>query len=243
MTMMKKGNVTILASILAIALVAAGVGAGTMAWFSTTPVGTYYATMNAATMSMGGVQLGPWTFNNLKPGDEFKITIELSNTGTMDIAYLGTDWVIGGIDWSTNPTLDPTIMEFASKVEVTHMWERVSGTWRDSMAPDQNYWNLVGDYAMPLTLLELAQSYWGTEPAWASGRKRDQFGGWVGFTTDAITGSGYDVTPGPALPYLGLNYQMELDLKFSTTAGNGLQGKTLQFYVVFTGTQDTSTVP
>jgi len=40
MTMMKKGNVTILASILAIALVAAGVGAGTMAWFSDTETTT-----------------------------------------------------------------------------------------------------------------------------------------------------------------------------------------------------------
>ncbi len=48
MTMMKKGNVTILASILAIALVAAGVGAGTMAWFSTVPVTAGLYTMNAA---------------------------------------------------------------------------------------------------------------------------------------------------------------------------------------------------
>jgi hypothetical protein len=233
---MKKGNATILASIFVMALVAAGVGAGTMAWFSTTPVGTYYATMNAATMSLGGVAIGPWTFNNLAPGDEFKITVELSNTGTMDIDYLGIDWIIGG-------TLDSTTMEFARQVEVIHIWERVNGVWRDSMADPQKYWNLVGDNAMPLTLLELAQSYWGGEPAWASGRKLDQFGGYVGTTTDAVTGSGYDITPGPALPQGASNYQMELDLKFSTTAGNDLQGKQLLFYVVFTGTQDRSTLP
>jgi len=234
---MKKGNVTILASVFTMLLVAMGVGAGTMAWFSTTPVGTYYATMNAATMSMGPIAIGPWEFNKLKPGDEFKINIELSNTGTMDIAYLGIDWVIGG-------TLDATTMEFARQIEVTHIWERVSGTWRDSMAAPQLYQTLVSDGSPPFTLLELAQSYHGGEPAWASGRKLDQFGGYVGTTTDAVTGSGYDVTPGPALPYLGQNYQMELDLKFSTTAGNDLQGKTLLFYVVFTGTQDyLSTLP
>ena len=234
---MKKGNMTILASVFIMALVAAGVGAGTMAWFSTTPVSTDYAEMNAATMSMGGVNLGPWKFYNLAPGDEFKITIELKNTGTMDIKYLGIDWVIGG-------TLDSTTMEFARQIEVTHIWECVSGTWRDSMADPQFYQKLVSDGIPPFTLLELAQSYHGGEPAWASGRKLDQFGGWVGTTTDAVTGGGYDVTPGPALPYSGLNYQMELDLKFSTTAGNDLQGKQLLFYVVFTGTQDyLSTLP
>jgi len=237
---MRKANVTILASILAIALVAAGVGAGTMAWFSAVPQDTGTITMNAATMEME-MTTQIYTFDDLIPGQEFgPIEVRIKNDGTMDIGYLGIDWIIDGIAYPDS--LDPVILEFADKIHVTSINERVGGVWKDSMQDPQNYWNLVGDKELPLTLLELAQSYHSGEPDWAEGRKRDQFGGWVGTTTDAVTGSGYDVHDPPAIK-VGETYIMHMSFKFSEDAGNDLQGKSMSFYIKFTGTQHLSTLP
>jgi len=85
--MMKKGNVTILASILAIALVAAGVGAGTMAYFSDTEksIGN---TFTSGILDMEKVSFAHVAFDNWKPGDTGDIVIELKNTGDYDIKYL-----------------------------------------------------------------------------------------------------------------------------------------------------------
>jgi predicted ribosomally synthesized peptide with SipW-like signal peptide len=94
---MRKGNVTILASILAIALVASGVGMGTMAYFTdleTAKTGqitagtldmkigkTYGGTYGDAPIDLGNI-IG------LSPGKQFTLEVWLSNEGNLDAQYV-----------------------------------------------------------------------------------------------------------------------------------------------------------
>ena len=241
--MMKKGNATILASILAIALVAAGVGAGTMAWFSTTAQTTSTYTMNAAEMKMV-LTAGPYTFDKLVPGQEFgPIIITIENTGSMDIKYL-----------SGNMVLTSGSVALADKIEIVDWYEYISGYgWVDNLGNDfggvaQNYEKLVKDELAPLTLLELAQSYvpGNGEPkdvnpgTWYL----DQFGKYVKHPDDWITGYGYDQVPSdiPAIKEGG-TYYMKLYFRFSDKAGNDLQKTSVSFTITFIGVQDLSQLP
>lgn len=108
---MKKGNVTILTSILAMVLVAAGVGMGTMAWFSDVEmaeVGQVYAgTLDIKIREAGG----SWEDGHpvlisvpvLKPGDTFTVDIRLKNIGNMDIQYIYASFPNLNWDGGDNP--------------------------------------------------------------------------------------------------------------------------------------------
>jgi len=85
---MKKGNVTILASILAITLVAAGVGAGTMAWFSATAVTSGSSTFTAGELKIEVTDNSFHTPTNWAPGDTATFTFTVRNTGNIDIKYM-----------------------------------------------------------------------------------------------------------------------------------------------------------
>ena len=82
---MRKGKVTIIASILTMLLIAGAVGAGTLAYFSDTETsagnsftaGTLDLTMTTATPGQ------PWTFSNMKPGDVISGSTTVKNTGTL----------------------------------------------------------------------------------------------------------------------------------------------------------------
>ena len=229
---MDKG--AILASMAIIVVASVFAGAGTMAWFSTEPVTTDYATFTAGTMSMEGVQAGPFNSPpNWAPGDIWTIEIKLKNTGNIDIKYLAGNLILYG---ST---------AFADNIEVTSILEYIPGYgWVESMEPPQDYWNLVKDYAKPLTLLELAKSYYGEEPNYPEPYKVDQFGGWVKSLSDWVTGWGYDIVPeGTPAIAVGGTYQMKLMFKFSENAGNEFQGATCSFKITFVGIQDMSQVP
>ena len=103
---MRKGKVTILASILAITLVAMAVGAGTMAWYSDTET-SVGNTLTAATMDLkidrdpdGAVFQwvdDPWTpvmqvvYGGpiyMKPGSSDMVIVGILNTGTGDVEGL-----------------------------------------------------------------------------------------------------------------------------------------------------------
>ncbi len=240
-----KGNATILASIIAIVLVATGVGAGTMAWFSTGAQTTNTYTMNAATMSMT-VTTSPTTFSNLVPGQAFgPVTISIANTGpgTMNINYLGGDLII--TDANGNPFSSDTAsgVLLANYIEVTSLKEYIpTYGWIENIDHTQNYETSVKDYSAPLTLMELAKSYFGNEPG--TGVVQDQFGGWVSHVGDWVTGYGYDTVPAgtPALA-LGGTYQMVLMFKLSDLTPNAMQGQSCSFKIVFTGAQDISLLP
>jgi hypothetical protein len=239
---MKKGKITIFASIFMMTLVAAGTGVGTQAWFSTTneTAGTY--TMNAATMSMT-VTSGTVSFANLVPGEAFgPVTIAIKNTGTMDINYLAGDLII--TDTNGNPYSSDTAggVLLANYIEITSWKEYIPNYgWIESIGAPQEYEAKVKDGSAPLTLMEIAKSYWvGSEP----NIKKDQFGHWVKTTTDWCTGDGYDIVPAgqPALA-AGGTYKMKLSFKLSGGTPNSMQGKGCSFKIVFTGVQQTSQLP
>lgn len=239
---MKKANMTILASIFVMALVASVVSVGTMAWFSTGEETTSVYSMDAATMTMT-VTTSTITFSNLVPGAAFgPVTIPIANTGTMDINYLGGDLII--TDASGTPYSDDTAsgVLLSKYIEITSLQEYIPNYgWQESIGGTQAYETLVKDGSAPLTLMELAKSHWvGAEPS----NKLDQFGYWVKTTTDWCTGDGYDIVPAgqPALA-VGGTYQMVLNFKLSDATPNSMQGQSCHFKIVFTGVQQQTELP
>jgi len=238
---MKKGNVTILASVFVMALVAAGVGAGTMAWFSTPARSTSNFDLYAATMDMT-LTAGPYSFPYLIPGQSLPdITIKITNIGNMGIPSLAGSMVLNG---GAPLTPSDVAYKFADKIEVVSWQEFIPGVgWTENVnGPVQKYETLVGDGALPLTLLEVAQSYsrGRSEPYPSSGAehtKIDQFGWYKKYSSDWVSGDAYDQTAGYAI-IQGGEYQMLFRLKFSNTAGNDLQGQSFSFAITFTGMQD-----
>jgi len=245
---MRKANVTILASILAIALVAAGVGMGTMAWFSTAVVPVGETTFRAGIMSMRSVGGTFKTPANWKPGDTFTATFELKNNGNIDIGYLATTFTIDRVG--------ATGLDYASNIEVTGWWEWIptdttgGGYWQDNFGAAQVIDTLVYDFQSPLTLLEMVQSYTADEKAHHAGTNDytptfpvlDQFGNYVKSDSDYVTGEGYDQLAGVAI-IAGGTYKMQIDFQFMGSAGNNLQGETLVLSTSFFGFQDYSQRP
>ena len=243
---MNKG--AILASMIVIALASVLAGAGTMAWFSTEHVTAGDTVFKAGIMSMVHVDTSTTIPGNLAPGDgPFRVTFELKNTGNLDILYLATTFTI-------EPD-GPIGQEFADHINVTGWWEYIpkvggDGFWQDNFGPKQLIYTLVGDKALPLTLLEVVQAYTLDEITWhkehnhqtETFRVLDQFGNWVKSDSDYITGGGYDQLPGPAI-IVGGTYKMEIEFEFMTSAGNDLQGKTLTLHTEFFGMQDLSQRP
>ena len=225
-------NKKILASILVIGILALAMGYGTYSWFSDTETSSEIVltagTMNITIMSTGPVS----TPAGWAPGDNFTVTIQINNVGSIPVKYLGGNLILTSGDGN-----------FANVIEVTSIAEYVSGCgWLESIGGTQHYETLVQDYNAPLTLMELAKSYYGAEPG--TGVKQDQFGGWVNHLSDWVTGWGYDQVPvgTPAIP-VGGTYYMKLTLKFSETADNHWQGATLGFKIEFTAAQDLSVIP
>ena len=231
---MKKGNVSILASIFIMALVASIVSVGTQAWFSDTGTAST-GPIITGTLSMDNptVEFSSSAPTNWCPGESFIVKFKIINDGTLDILYLGGNLVI---------TRDDN--DLSTVIEVTRFEERIPGyQWINNLVDPQLYQNLVEDRTDPFTLRELAQSYHSGEPSWASGRVLDDYGGYVGYITDWITGSGYDVTPGPAI-IVGGEYVLLLELTLSgPLTTNAHQNAILNFKIDFMAAQDTSQFP
>lgn len=92
---MKKANLTVLASVLMMLLVAAAAGAGTMAYFSdveTAKIGEIYAATLDMQIAKPGETYGDATIyigsDDLAPDDTFTIDVWLKNVGTTDIQYV-----------------------------------------------------------------------------------------------------------------------------------------------------------
>jgi hypothetical protein len=78
----------------------------------------------------------------------------------------------------------------------------------------------------------------GVEPL-ESGGFEDEFGNHVNHLMDCVTGSGYDITPGPAIKAGGV-YKLELTFKFMETAGDEYQGDECSLDIAFMAVQDLS---
>ena len=226
-------NKKILASIFVIGILALAMGWGTYSWFSDTET-TNEIVLTAGTMDIDIIETGPLsTPAGWAPGDSFTVTIKVQNLGTIPVKYLGGNLILTSGNWG-----------FADVINVTSIYEYIpTYGWVESIGGTQHYETLVQDYIAPLTLMELAKSYYGTEPSYPSG-KTDQFGGLVKSLTDWVTGYGYDIVPeGTPAIAVGGTYQMKLTLKFSENAGNEWQGATLGFKIRFTAAQDLSVIP
>ena len=229
---MSKMNKKILSSIFAIGILALAMGWGTFSYFSSTKTSTGN-TFTAGFLSMYDVTASFSCPSGWAPGDSFTATWDLTNTGNIDIKYLGIDFHNYGY----------TGADLANVIEVTEFKEWIPGYgWIDDLGAGQLYQTLVGDGASPLTLKELMQSYIkGVEPL-ASGGVVDDWGNRVNHLTDCITGSGYDITPGPAI-VVGGTYELKLTFKFMESAGNAYQGATAHMDITFMGMQDISQAP
>lgn len=222
----------IFASIFVIGMLALAMGIGTYSYFSDTETSSEIVltagTMNITIMSTEPVS----TPAGWAPGDNFTVTIQINNVGNIPVKYLGGNLILTSGDGN-----------FANVIEVTSIAEYVSGTWYESIGGTQEYEALVQDYNTPLTLMELAKSYYGTEPSYTGG-KIDQFGGSVKSLTDWVTGWGYDQVPvGTPAISVGGTYYLKLTLKFSEGAGNEWMGAKLGFVIQFVAAQDLSVIP
>jgi hypothetical protein len=169
------------------------------------------------------------------PGDSFTATWDLMNTGNIDIKYLCVD--IHNYTRYGGPDL-------ASVINVTEFKEWIPGHgWIDNLGVDQHYQTLVGNGDNTLTLKELMQSYIvGVEPRNDGGGFVDEFGNHVNHLNDWVTGSGYDITPGPAI-IVGGTYELKLTFQFMTSADNSYQGAAASMDITFVGIQDLSQIP
>ena len=119
---MRKGNMTILASILAIILVAIGVGAGTMAYFSDTETSSgNQFTAGTIDLTLGAMTGVSFPLSNMKPGDIISGSVTVQNTGTLAGKLYGRTTYTEA-DATPNPSPDKTADEFADKLKVTS-WE------------------------------------------------------------------------------------------------------------------------
>ena len=245
---MRKGNVTILASIFMMLLVAMGVGAGTTAWFSTTRTASV-SSIKTGTLSMSNPTVAFYSAapDNWAPGESFTVEFKIENTGTLDIYYIGGNLEI---------TYDPK--NLAEVIEVTSIYEGIPGYgWQESIGGTQSYETLVLDEQAPLTLLELAQSYIPSfgEPANTEGPydiggtsytfKLDPDGKYVKSLTDWVTGYGYDIVPeGQPCLKVGGTYTLQLTLKLmGPETTNAHQNAPLQFKITFVGVRNLAALP
>jgi predicted ribosomally synthesized peptide with SipW-like signal peptide len=121
---MRKGNMTVLASIFVIATMMFSMGLGTMAYFTdtkTSPGSTF--TAGTLKLDSDGFASMTMTIDNMAPGDvtgDYVITIK--NVGTLDLVWLG-DWVItGGTKLREAIYIDSATMRFYCPDE-TNTWE------------------------------------------------------------------------------------------------------------------------
>lgn len=249
-------NKKMLASLMTIALTVAVVaGGGLYAYFSDT-VESQDNVFTAGTLDLqiygSGWTDGPvgatWVSpSNWAPGEAFTATVRIKNVGNIDAVYLASDLYNYR---NTDPQTDGSSL--ADVIEVISFEEFIPGHgWIDDLGAEQHYQTLVGDGSSPLTLTELMQSYHSGEPhdsqsgcesTTGKSCEQDEFGKWVTCVWDAVTGSGYDVTPGPAIT-AGGEYKMRIGFKFMESAGNEYQGDGCKFDIRFMAIQDLSQLP
>jgi len=186
------------------------------------------------------------------PGQEFSAIVRIKNTGCSDILYLGTDLR----NYQKNGQGDGSSLAQVIEVVKFNKWIPGNGLWYDNLAgawigggntADPGYASKVHNDDATLTLEELIDSYWGTEPQATDpgGWCQDEKGNWVSTCTDYLHGNGHDgaTVAGQACIPAGTTYQLELGFKFMESAGNQYQGDTCQFDIYFYATQDPSTLP
>ncbi|RLI40291.1 hypothetical protein DRO69_13115 [Candidatus Bathyarchaeota archaeon] len=199
---MKKGNITVLASVLMMVLVATAAGAGTFAYFSDTETSSGN-TFTAGTMDLklngGDSVTATWTVDDWAPGETVTATLKIKNVGSV-----GAYWLYIGISSLTDGLSDQIhITEFV----IEELWGGYNHV--DWMA------TVCWSTEAPLTLAEFGQ-YAGTDHPY-------------GFMAcgDDWTGT-YDPSAPKILP-AGGEITLRMTFLFNPDAGNEYQAKSCTF--------------
>ena len=124
MTMMKKGNVTILASIFVIATMMFSMGLGTMAYFTDTKTSAV-STFTAGTLKLDDDGFASFNLGtiDMAPGDlTTKASITIINDGSLPLAWFGGLEVSGGALLREAIYIDDAQMEFLDKWGNANAW-------------------------------------------------------------------------------------------------------------------------
>lgn len=221
---MRKGNVTILASVLAIALVAAGVGMGTMAWFSDTKVAGPTITTGNVNLKLSKTHGGSYEDTQefafpegFAPGDYHQIDVYLKNIGTTGMRAL---WVYGTLHLNEASIANQIYITKVGFTDLGGMCYPGGGDfYDDGVDPDLSR-IIFGDGNYPLTVYEFCTS-----------RVPDVTWGYMRFfwgtSTDMI-----DYLPTDEIR------KVELTFYFNELAGNYYQDRDCDFDIVFHATDD-----
>lgn len=210
---MRKGNVTILASIFMMLLVAAGVGAGTMAYFSETEkVGiTFTAGDPNLRLSLNGDDWGDsltFNFPIWSPGDSYSITVWIKNIGDVGLfnLFVTGDNLVGP-NLGLSDVIHITDVAYTDTIGWVHP---ASGTY---------YETVFGDTSAPFTLRELAMGL-------TNGEKMNFCWGDPADKIDYLPANG------------GMIQKFYIEFTFDANAGNEWQGKSCGFELLFRGTDE-----
>jgi predicted ribosomally synthesized peptide with SipW-like signal peptide len=121
---MKKGNVTILASIFVIATMMFSMGLGTMAYFTDTKTSPG-STFTAGTLKLGSDEFASFDLGtiDMAPGDlTEKASITIINTGSLPLAWFGNWYITGGDLLREAIYIDDAQMEFLDKFGNANAW-------------------------------------------------------------------------------------------------------------------------
>ena len=219
---MRKGNMTILASIFIIATLMFSIGLGTMAYFSD-------AEAAAITVTAGTVNLklkkpgGTWSDGlsyalptNWAPGDTYTVVVQLKNVGNtgMENLFVTGDNLAGSPDKTLSDVIHITDVSYTDRPPggsgsaiVVHP---AGGTYYDGV---------FGDDTAPFTLRELADGL-------SNGDKMGFCWGTSGLHGDYLPAGGAMVQT------------FTIEFTFDVSAGNSYQGKSVSFDLVFKGTDE-----
>jgi len=223
---MRKGNMTILASVLAIALVATAIGMGTMAYFNETVLAegnTFTAghlDIKLSATATGGYTSGPiagfWsTPANWAPGETYTRRLYFRNDGNVPVQVVLLDFK----DYVT------TEQSFWNVIEVISVMEHYEGSAVNYVPGYMDDW--LGDGNAPLTLHELMATP--NDPGGVGNCDAILFATFEGPCTDtectatniALMGGNY-LAPGQV-------GWLEIGFKFSSTATSLYEGDTCSF--------------
>ena len=224
---MRKGNLTILASVLAIAIVATAIGAGTMAYFNEVAQATGN-TFTAGNLDIklsatgtGGWVSGPitgfWSSpTGWAPGETFTRRLYFRNDGDVDVQVVLLDFK--NYQYTGAST-------FWDVIEVVSVEEHFEGEGINYVPGFMDDW--LGDGDAPLTLHELMATP--NDPGSVGNCDAILFATFEGAcTADGCTASNIALMGGTYLAPAQTGW-LELEFKFSSTASSTYEGATASF--------------
>lgn len=229
---MRKRNMTTLASIMAMLLVAGVVGAGTLAYFSETEAAAITVTAGTVDLKLRNPAGGGWldglTYNlpaNWAPGEKYTVVVQLKNVGNagMENLFVTGDNLAGSPDKSLSDVIHIT--------DVSYTDRGPGGATQITVHPAGGtyYETVFGDMTNPFTLRELANGLTNSDKmgfCWGTSGLHGDYLPANGALIDGTTATYQTVT---------------IEFTFDVSADNSYQGKSVGFDLLFKGTDEPTT--